>query len=181
MTPSTSGSAFYENTSSTEGFPEGSHFTSITMQEDGDSLQLSFSISDQKVILTLSDFMDIGGTGYIDEYTVRAQVHDKDDKLISTTTQKGSFRGQKPRNNSVAKPVGVNRAPSNEEFYKFIVSRPIYCDFEFSTLSNQSGLATENVYLILNANKTLSGTVFKSSTTTPLWEHTYSGGNTCLN
>ena len=73
---------------------------------------------------------------------------------------------------------GKSCTPSNEEFYKFIVSEAYLLQISnFRPLSNQSGLATENVHSILNANKTFERyCVHVIPPPSPLWEHTYSGG-----
>lgn len=176
---STPASALYQNSGSSSDFPKGSQFIFVSMEEIGDSVKLSFEVLEKTVELTLSNFLDIGGTGYTDEFTVQAEVKDKNGK-VTKSTGTGSFRGNKPRNNNVPEPVNVNRAPAVDEFYQYIVGRPIYYEFESSGQSVESGLSTENVYLVLNPNMTVSGTVFRSSSTTPKWEHSYSNGNHIL-
>ena len=176
---STPASALYQNSSSSSDFPEGSQFIYVSMEEIGDSVKLSFEVLEQTVELTLTNFLDIGGTGYTDEFSVQAEVKDKNGE-VTKSTGTGSFRGNKPRNNNVPEPINVNRAPAVDEFYQYIVGRPIYYEFESSGQSVESGLSTENVYLVLNPNMTVSGTVFRSSSTTPKWEHSYSNGNHIL-
>ena len=117
------------------------------MEEIGDSVKLSFEVLEQTVELTLTNFLDIGGTGYTDEFSVQAEVKDKNGE-VTKSTGTGSFRGKKPRNDNVPEPINVNRAPAVDEFYQYIVGRPIYNEFESSGQSVESGLSTENVYMV---------------------------------
>ena len=116
LTEGVSATASYSNDDPTH-FWKGNERVTVTLTNNGNSVILSFKLTNgDDVELILSNFIDIGNDGYIDEYSVIGKVNG--DMKID---QIGRFSGSvKPRLSNSSSDINVNRAPTKEEFDMFV-------------------------------------------------------------
>ena len=114
--------ARYTNNSSTSSLPAGNNDSvSVTMKIVEGGIQVSFTQAGQSVELVLTGFKDFGA-GYIEEFTIEAKVDG-----TSVGTQQGRFTGDsKPKNTAASRTFDTSGTPTEDEFYKFLVSKAIY-------------------------------------------------------
>jgi hypothetical protein len=123
LTVGSPATAIYSNTDAGT-FPVSSdEAVTVTMESTASTITISFKLASGKSIqLIISDLTDLGEDGYYDEYTVDAKVDG-----TTVLNARGYFPGtKKPRNLGVSSPVDINRAPTLEEFNKYIVGKPFY-------------------------------------------------------
>ena len=122
LTKGVSAKANFSNDDPTH-FWEGNERVTVSLTNNGNTVILSFKLTNgDDVELILSNFIDLGNDGYVDEYSVEAKVNGQ-----TKVSQTGQFLGNtKPRNSNVSKPIDINRAPTEEEFRKYIVGKPLY-------------------------------------------------------
>jgi len=114
--------ATYNNDNTSGGLPVASGNVLITMVKSVSGLILSFSVNGERIDLYISKFLDFGGTGFVDEFTVEARVDG-----VSLGTEIGHFTGGvKPRNQNLSKTFNTNRAPTDDEFKKYLVEKAMY-------------------------------------------------------
>ena len=107
-----SGTAYYINDDSTY-FWQGEGVVDISFDRISTSIVLSFTTNDDnKVEFEMTDFVDIGQDGFIDEFTVVGKVNSE-----TKISRIGQFRGDvRPRNLNVKDTIDFNRAPTQKEF-----------------------------------------------------------------
>ncbi len=112
-----SGSAYYINDDPSY-FWVGEGVVDITLDRTSTSIVLSFTTKDgNKVEFEMTNFVDIGQDGFIDEFTVVGKVNGE-----TKVNQVGQFRGNtRPRNINVKDTIDINRAPTQKEFEDNIV------------------------------------------------------------
>ena len=96
---------------------------SVTMESTASTITISFKLASGEAIeLIISDLTDLGEDGYYDEYTVDAKVDG-----TTVINARGYFPGtKKPRNLGVSSPVDINRAPTEEEFKKYLTDKVLH-------------------------------------------------------
>ena len=112
-----SGKANYSNDDPTY-FWVGEGVVDITLDRTSTSIVLSFTTKDgNKVVFEMTNFVDIGQDGFIDEFTVVGKVNGE-----TKVNQVGQFRGNtRPRNINVKDTIDIKRAPTQKEFEDNIV------------------------------------------------------------
>ena len=112
-----SGTAYYINDDPTY-FWVGEGVVDTTLDRTSTSIVLSFTTKDgNKVEFEMTNFVDIGQDGFIDEFTVAGKVNGQ-----TKVNQVGQFRGNtRPRNVNVKDTIDINRAPTQKEFEDNIV------------------------------------------------------------
>ena len=175
LTVGSPATAIYSNTDAGT-FPVSTDETvTVTMESTTSTITISFKLaSGQAIELTISDLTDLGEDGYYDEYTVDAKVDG-----TTVLNARGYFPGtKKPRNLGISSPVDINRAPTEEEFNKYLVGQVFY---HFETYPKQG---EDSGYFVLNSDKT--GTMYESETDTDVdddkvtWSYDYNGGDPLL-
>ena len=163
--------ANYENTDSSSAFFVGSEQVTVNLEQSSTSLTVSFTLSNgDKVEFILRDFIDLGETGYFDEFTAIAKVNGE-----TKLTQVGQFLGTtKPRNPKVSNAIDINRPPTEEEFDKYLVGKPIWGE---ETYPNPGDDAQ---FIVFHADGSFSeyeanGTK-ESSDDDDRWDYFYNGG-----
>ena len=114
----------YENSDSLGGYPVHSGNVDVTMAVSGSQILLTFDFSRYLSIapslsMVLDGFLDRGGDGYTDEFTVISTV---DSVLLPSAT--GQFVGsEKPENQNISasQRVDTSGIPTEEEFQKYLV------------------------------------------------------------
>ena len=76
LTETTPASATYTNTQSGINFPVGNaEPITINLNKDGNDIILDFSVGSTEIILTFTQFTDLGADGYFDEFAVRVKIN----------------------------------------------------------------------------------------------------------
>jgi len=122
LSTSNSGSASYINSAGTD-FWIGSADIDITLQKKSSTLVLSFTLPNEDFVeFILSDFTDTENDGFFDECRVEARVNN-----ITKVITKTNFSGtNKPRNIESSSSPTINRAPTDDEFRKYLVGQILY-------------------------------------------------------
>ena len=118
LTVGSTASASYSNTTTVSSYPSSvSGNVSVTLTTVGSNLKLSFIADGKMIDWVMSDFIDRGGDGHTDEFTISATI---DGAPLSSSV--GQFVGAiKPPNLNVASPVITNKTPTRDEFYNHLV------------------------------------------------------------
>jgi len=178
LLPGSSANATYTNTSGSGSLPAGDNDNiSVSFEIISTGVKLSFNHGGKAVELMLSNFLDMGNTGYIDEFTVEAKVDG-----VTQDKQSGRFSGNvKPRNTSISKPIDTNRAPTEAEFQKYIVGKAFYHEETSPEPGDDAG------YMIFNADGTVDYFDLDDDGPNPdeinaveIWTYNYNGGNPTL-
>ena len=116
LTEGVSATANYSNDDPTH-FWKGNERVSVSLTNNGNTVILSFKLTNgDEVELIVSNFIDIGNDGFIDEYSVIGKVNGE-----VKIDQIGRFTGAvKPRFPNSPSDINVNRAPTQEEFDMFV-------------------------------------------------------------
>ena len=116
LTEGVSATANYSNDDPTH-FWKGNEQVSVSLTNNGNTVILSFKLTNgDEVELIVSNFIDIGNDGYVDEYSVIGKVNGE-----VKIDQIGRFTGAvKPRFPNSPSDINVNRAPTKEEFDMFV-------------------------------------------------------------
>ena len=155
LTVGSPATAQYSNSDATYFPVSADESVTVNMESTSSTITISFNLaSGQAIELTISDLTDLGEDGYYDEYTVDAKV---DGTTVLNT--RGYFPGtKKPRNLGVSSPVDINRAPTEEEFKKYLVGQVLYHEETYPEPGEDSG------YFVLNADGTATGYESKDDT-----------------
>ena len=122
-------SANYLNISSAGTLPSGGGDINVSLTQESNSLVLAFIFKSKEIELTLSEFIDKGGDGSVEEFKVRVTIDQNENNLIYD----GNFKGNiKPTTKISTKPVtDTNRAPTVAEFDTYLVNKPFFAsDYE---------------------------------------------------
>ena len=116
LTEGGSATANYSNEDPTY-FWKGNERVTVSLTNNGNTVILSFTLlNGDDVELILSNFIDIGSDGFIDEYSVIGKVNGE-----VKIDQIGRFTGAaKPRFPNSSSDIDVNRVPTKEEFDMFV-------------------------------------------------------------
>ena len=115
--------AIYSNTDATYFPVSAEESVTVNMESTSSTITISFKLASGKSIqLIISDLTDLEDDGFYDEYTVDAKVDG-----TTVLNARGYFPGiKKPVNSSASNPVNINRAPTEEEFKKYVAGYPLY-------------------------------------------------------
>ncbi len=173
LTEGVSATASYSNDDSTH-FWEGNEQITVSLTNNGNTVILSFKLTNgDDVELILSNFIDLGNDGYVDEYSVEAKVNGQ-----TKVSQTGQFLGNtRPRNSNVSKPIDIIGAPTEEEFRKYIVGKAMH------VIETSPKAGDDEGFIIFNADGTLSHYEINDldddeyEETVDRWTYNYNGGN----
>ena len=114
----------YFNISSTGNLPRGTGDVDASLIQESNSLIVSFLFDSKEIKLTLSDFIDKGGDGSVEEFKLSVSVDQNENKI----PYDGKFKGNiKPSTNISNKPISdTNRAPTVAEFETYLVNKPFF-------------------------------------------------------
>jgi len=159
--------ATYENTATGSLYPSAAAVggtIDVEMNLDGTNVKLSFTAAAKAIEWVMSDFLDRGGDGHTDEFTLTASIDG---------TSQGSSVGQfvggvKPKNENVADSAraDITGAPTEEEFQKSLVG--------FAILASSN---TGDLYYVSFSNSTDVKIIGGGETETATYTYSYTGGN----
>ena len=169
LTVGSSATAIYSNSDATYFPVSADESVMVNMESTSSTITISFKLASGEAIqLIISDLTDFGEDGYYDEYTVDAKVDG-----TSVLNTRGFFTGtKKPRNLGVSSPVDINRAPTEEEFNKYLVGKVIQTK-EDDFVDDDGG------YVIYNSDGTVTSYDWDGSLNDDKirkYEYNYNGG-----
>ena len=173
VSPGSVGQATYTNNSDSSDFGIGEEEILVQLELTPASLIVTYTLkNNEQVELVLTNFIDMGDDGYFDEFTVNATVN-RNLKFSYV----GHFRGlKKPRNLAVSETFNTNRAPTEEEFTKYLIGKSLY---GFNLSGN--GADVDMGGLILHPNGKFLQYITKDGTPKYVdgfsWEYRYNGGS----
>jgi hypothetical protein len=173
VSPGSVGQATYTNNSDSSDFGIGEEEILVQLELTPASLIVTYTLkNNEEVELVLTNFIDMGDDGYYDEFTVNATVN-RNLKFSYV----GHFRGlKKPRNLAVSETFNTNRAPTEEEFTKYLIGKSLY---GFNLSGN--GADGDMGGLILQPNGKFLQYITKDGTPKYVdgysWEYRYNGGS----
>ena len=132
LTETTPASATYTNTQSGINFPVGNlEPITINLNKDGNDIILDFSVGSTEIILTFTEFTDLGADGFFDEFAVRVKINGTELSSAEGVNRYGFFEGsKKPRNATVTIPKAFTSAPNEVAFDELIQRTSMYLKFD---------------------------------------------------
>jgi hypothetical protein len=168
-----SGQATYTNNSGSSDFGIGEEEILVHLKLTPASLIITYTLkNNEQVELVLTNFIDMGDDGYFDEFTVNATVN-RNFKFSYV----GHFRGlKKPRNLAVSQTFNTNRAPTEDEFNKYLLGKSLY-GFNLS----ENGADVDMGRLVLHPNGKFLQYITEDGDQKYVdgfsWEYNYNGGS----
>ena len=156
LRPGSEASAQYFNISSTGNLPRGTGDVNASLIQESNSLIVSFLFDSKEIKLTLSDFIDKGGDGSVEEFKLSVSVDQNENKI----PYDGKFKGNiKPSTNISNKPISdTNRAPTVAEFETYLVNKPFFASDHELPEKQDRFVFGENGQLFLWPSGVASGT-----------------------